>query len=295
MTASYTKLRQCTGEVQQDALARAEDALNATIEMLGSENEAPDASGHQMQLGMESGLLLFCFVICFSGFRFVRMVNLCVGFWLGGCLALFFLELVAPQIAQETCYLVVPLVLTAAMLMSILCAVKRQSLYFVLGAIAAQFFGAASYNILVMAGYGRTAQGTTINEAARGCTSFFAVLGATLVYFYADVAWNAATALIGAYGTGVPPHPSLAYNCPHCQLGLRLADTTCAPTLSHTRVIAGTPTRQPLSPRRGGPCTVPRGAFSSPRHHPRPSEGAARARPPLPLALAQRSSASSSP
>lgn len=207
MTASFAKLMDCTGHAQANVLDVSRVALNATMEMLGHAEADPDEQSYQVQLVTEAALLLFCFVICFFGFRFVRMVNLCVGFYLGGCLALFFLELSAPQIAQERCFFVVPLVAAIALLVAVLCAMKRHSLYFVLGAIAAQFFGKVSFDLLIMAGYGSTADGTTTNEeartnlAARGCTSFFAVLGATLVYFYADVAWNAATALIGAYGT----------------------------------------------------------------------------------------------
>ena len=198
MISSFHKFESCTGSQFDMVLTGSEDLLNATVTMLLQRPK--EESGLVIQV-MEGLALFLCFCTCFFGYRLVRLVNLIAGFWVGTSLALFFLELVAPQISHETCVLVVLITLTVACFLGILCAAKRRSMYFVLGVLAAQLIGSHSYDLLIIAGYGRTAEGTSPDEAARGCISFFAVLGATLVYFYADLAWTLATCLVGAYGT----------------------------------------------------------------------------------------------
>lgn len=137
--------------------------------------------------------LVFSMALLFLGFYLVRAVNFVGGFYLGSSLSLFLLTLFATGTPlMEDCTMLLSIVAASAVLLAIICVVKRKSMYVLLGLIAGEIVGKFFYHLLLEhSGYGTNTLYVSIG--------FFAIVGAYAVKEIGDLAWMICTALMGAY------------------------------------------------------------------------------------------------
>ena len=179
-----------------------------------------------------SGVTLACALgLLFLGWYLVRAVNFFGGLYIGASLSLFVLSLAAtgtplvrpaygsaqesacasaPELAPSlrrlewalpgfwqaaNCIAMLSIVSGSALLIAIICVVKRKSMYLLLGLIAGEIIGKFVYH-LALEHSEFFDFGTNTLYVSVG---FFAVLGAYAVKEIGDLAWMICTALMGAY------------------------------------------------------------------------------------------------
>jgi len=182
---SFNTLQTCfAGEV--DTVAdMANGALDATI-------QATQSAPWQAFSG---ATLVFSLALMFLGFYLVRAVNFFGGVYIGSTLSLFVLSLFAVGTPlMNDCNVMLSIVSASALLLAIICVIKRKSMYVLLGLIAGEIVGKFFFHLLLE----RSGYGTNTLYVSIG---FFAVVGAYAVVGIGDLAWMICTALMGAYFT----------------------------------------------------------------------------------------------
>jgi hypothetical protein len=144
-----------------------------------------------------SGVTLACALgLLFLGWYLVRAVNFFGGLYIGASLSLFVLSLAATGTPlAANCIAMLSIVSGSALLIAIICVVKRKSMYLLLGLIAGEIIGKFVYH-LALEHSEFFDFGTNTLYVSVG---FFAVLGAYAVKEIGDLAWMICTALMGAY------------------------------------------------------------------------------------------------
>jgi len=184
-TTSYYKLIACfAGEVSE--MEDMADGAVAEAIAMGQTTPWQAFSGATLALAL---------ALLFLGFYLVRIVNFVGGFYLGSSLSLFLITLFAAELpVMQDCKVLLGTVAGSALLVAMVCVVKRKSMYVLLGLIAGEIIGKFVYQLaLERSGYGTNTLYVSIG--------FFAVVGAYAVKEIGDLAWMICTALMGAYFT----------------------------------------------------------------------------------------------
>jgi len=184
-TTSYYKLISCFAGEVEEVVDLADGALDQAIAM-------GQTTPWQ---AFSVATLAFALALLFLGFYLVRIVNFFSGFYLGSSLSLFLISLFAADLPMmQACKVLLGTVTGSALLIAIICVVKRKSMYVLLGLIAGEIIGRFFYHLAIeRSGYGTNALYVSIG--------FFAVVGAYAVKEIGDLAWMVCTALMGAYFT----------------------------------------------------------------------------------------------
>jgi hypothetical protein len=132
-------------------------------------------------------------LLLFLGIYLVRAVNFICGFYVGSSLAMFLLDLFAMGTPlMDECAVLLAIVSGSALLVGIICLMKRRSMYALIGLVAGEIVGKFVYHlVLENSGYGTNTLYVSIG--------FFAVVGAYAAKEVGDLAWMICTALMGAY------------------------------------------------------------------------------------------------